>query len=86
MPMPNPDAFAARLRSLRESRGRSVEDLAAITGLNRQAIYYLEAGKRQPTWATVCRLAGVPTSIVPLARCAVTRCRRRTPIRHDTVR
>jgi transcriptional regulator with XRE-family HTH domain len=50
------DTFAARLRSLRERAGRTIPDLAAISGLTPQAIHQLERGERRPAWATVLKL------------------------------
>ena len=45
------------LRDARESAGLSVVDLCAATGLHRQAIYKLEDGTNQPSWATVQAIA-----------------------------
>jgi transcriptional regulator with XRE-family HTH domain len=56
MPEPGTD-FATRLRALRTRAGRSIPDLAAISGLTPQAIHQLERGERRPTWDTVRRLA-----------------------------
>jgi transcriptional regulator with XRE-family HTH domain len=49
--------FAAVLRQHREAASLSVQELAARVGLTRQAIYLLEAGKREPTLDAVLRLA-----------------------------
>lgn len=49
--------FASRLRSLRESQGLSVAALAKLAGLNRQALYRLESGEREPTLETAQKLA-----------------------------
>lgn len=54
---PTPDTFAARLRALREQAGLSVSELAARSGLRRQAVHMLEAGQRSPTLTTVQKLA-----------------------------
>jgi transcriptional regulator with XRE-family HTH domain len=51
-----PNTFAARLRSLRERAGRSIPDLAAVSGLTPQAIHQLERGERRPAWDTVLKL------------------------------
>lgn len=45
--------FARLLRDARKSAGLSVVDLCAATDLHRQAIYKLEDGTNQPSWATV---------------------------------
>lgn len=50
--------FACRLRSLRESKGLSVAELAKKSGLNRQALYRLESGEREPSLETARKLAG----------------------------
>lgn len=52
-----PDTFAAALRTIRESAGLSVADLAKTSGLQRAAVYKLESGESAPTWDTVQRLA-----------------------------
>jgi transcriptional regulator with XRE-family HTH domain len=54
---PPSESFAARLRALRLAAGPSVARLAALSGLNRQALYRLERGDREPSWETVRRLA-----------------------------
>lgn len=50
-------AFPGRLRTLREAANLSVAELAERAGLHRVHVHQLEAGKRAPSWATVCRLA-----------------------------
>jgi len=50
-------AFKERLRELREKAGLSQYALAALTGLSKQALSYLELGDREPGWDTVQRLA-----------------------------
>lgn len=52
-----PDTFAARLRSLREAGGLSVDELSRLSGVHRMAIYRLEKGERQPSLATAKKLA-----------------------------
>ena len=49
--------FAGRLKTLRESAGLSMHELARRAGLAQASISNLEAGKREPTWETVTRLA-----------------------------
>ncbi len=49
--------FGERLRTLREARGYSVADLAALAGLHRVAIHRLESGGRLPAWDTATLLA-----------------------------
>lgn len=52
-----PGSFATRLRALRERAKLSAIELAEASGLSKQALNLLERGERQPTWATVQRLA-----------------------------
>jgi transcriptional regulator with XRE-family HTH domain len=49
--------FGPRLRSLREARRLTVQDLAEAAGVSRPTVYDLEAGTRTPTWPTVLALA-----------------------------
>jgi DNA-binding XRE family transcriptional regulator len=49
--------FPAHLRSLRETTGLSVEQLADAAGLTRQAVSRYELGQRSPTWDAVQSLA-----------------------------
>jgi transcriptional regulator with XRE-family HTH domain len=42
---------------LRTAFPLSLTDLAEVSGLTASAIYYPDAGKRQPSWPTVCQLA-----------------------------
>jgi transcriptional regulator with XRE-family HTH domain len=51
-----PDTFAARLKALRESATLSVAELAERSGLARTHVHHLEAGTRQPDFATVLKL------------------------------
>lgn len=51
------NAFATRLRSIREAANMTVTDLAESAGLSRQTIYNYENGVGEPTWAVVCKLA-----------------------------
>lgn len=51
------ESFAARLRSLRESAGMSIVDLAEKAGIPRQTVHLLENGDRQPSLATAAKLA-----------------------------
>jgi transcriptional regulator with XRE-family HTH domain len=60
MPRPRkdePSGFARRLKSLREARDLTQDELARQTGLNRFSIAKLEQGRREPNWPTVLRLA-----------------------------
>jgi ribosome-binding protein aMBF1 (putative translation factor) len=47
---------ARLLREARESRGISVKDAAALTGLHHQSIRDFESGHRQPTYQALHRL------------------------------
>ena len=50
-------AFARRLRRLRQERGRSQEQLAALAGLDRTYVSSCEAGRRNATIRTIARLS-----------------------------
>jgi transcriptional regulator with XRE-family HTH domain len=50
-------AFAARLRTLREAAGLSVAELASRAALQRQTVYKLEGGEREPSLVTAVALA-----------------------------
>src|SRR5436305_1708171 len=55
-------AFAIKLKALRESAGLTQEELAQKAGLHVGAVFKLEQGRREPTWATVqtlCKALGV---------------------------
>ena len=51
-------SIASRLRTLRESAGLSIQQLAERAGISRQAVQHLETGKRtNPAIDTVRKLA-----------------------------
>ena len=50
--------FATRLRALRLERGLSQEALADLAQLDRTYVSSCEAGRRNVTLRTICRLAG----------------------------
>ena len=49
--------FGGRVRSLRHSRGWSMDTLARLAGLSRKTIGKLEAGLNRPIYRTLNRLA-----------------------------
>jgi transcriptional regulator with XRE-family HTH domain len=49
--------FAERLRHHREAACLTTAALAIRAGVSRQYVYELEAGRKNPTWEMVCRLA-----------------------------
>lgn len=49
------DALCVVLRETREALGLSLGELARRTGLNRQAITFIERGSRRPTSETLSR-------------------------------
>lgn len=51
-------ALGRAIRSAREERGLSQESLAAAADLHPTWISHLESGRKNPTWATVGRIAG----------------------------
>jgi len=52
-----PDTIAGRLVSLRKSAGLSAYRLAIMSGVSKQTLSQIEAGKSQPSFATVLALA-----------------------------
>jgi transcriptional regulator with XRE-family HTH domain len=49
--------LAMKIKALREERGLSQERLAAKAGLSREHLTRLEAGRHDPTFGTLSRLA-----------------------------
>ena len=49
--------LAGRLRSAREARGLSLDDVAAASGIERSAVSKLERGATNPTFRTLARYA-----------------------------
>jgi len=49
--------FAARLRTLREKAGLTIEDMITSTGIPRRTLYCYEAGERMPPYDTLPILA-----------------------------
>ncbi len=52
-----PDTFAARLHTARAAAGLSLQALATLAQLSRQAIHQFEHGQSEPTFSTAVRLA-----------------------------
>jgi transcriptional regulator with XRE-family HTH domain len=50
-------SFGGRLRELRGAAGLTQQALADLAGMHRQGVNKLEAGDREPTWASVQALA-----------------------------
>lgn len=50
-------AFSGVLRELREKRGLSQEKLAELSHMERNYVYYLEKGTRQPSLRSMVHLA-----------------------------
>ena len=55
--MPTATPFARRLADLRTAAGLTAAQLADRAGLSRQAVWRLEEGRREPSWASVVALA-----------------------------
>lgn len=55
--MPNKNQLADSLKSLRQARGLSQENLSSIAGLDRTYISMLERGKRKPSLETIEKIA-----------------------------
>lgn len=51
------DALRSVLREAREAAALSLGEVAARSGLNRQAITFIETGERRPSTETLSRLA-----------------------------
>lgn len=54
--MPN---FSKRLKAYRLSRGLTQKQLAELVGVSQNAVYNWENGKREPTLATIIKLANI---------------------------
>lgn len=57
MTQPEAELFGARLRELREGRGKSQRSLAALTGITYAYISEMERGLKVPSLTTLIRLA-----------------------------
>jgi transcriptional regulator with XRE-family HTH domain len=51
------DGFGERVRSAREAMGLSQKQLSPLVGLDYSMIAHIEAGRRSPSIAALCRLA-----------------------------
>ncbi len=51
------DAIAGNLRSLRENRALSLDQLAELTGVSKSMLRQIETGKSNPTIATIWKIA-----------------------------
>jgi transcriptional regulator with XRE-family HTH domain len=51
------DALGKRVAEVRKSKGVTQEQLAALTGLDRVAIAYIETGKRMPRVTSIYKIA-----------------------------
>jgi transcriptional regulator with XRE-family HTH domain len=66
---PNAAKLGARVRELRRAAGRSIDDLAAASGVSRSMISEVERGGRIPTVLVLDKIAtGLSTSIARLMR------------------
>src|SRR6202046_4357797 len=54
----NPGALGDRLRSAREARGLTLDQLSASTGISKAHLSRLESGARQPSVGILVELAG----------------------------
>jgi transcriptional regulator with XRE-family HTH domain len=50
-------AFGTRLRSIRERKGLTQEQLADLSGLHRTYIWGIEQGRRNPSLINIVRIA-----------------------------
>lgn len=57
LPFQLSEALRQVLRKAREAQGLSLGQVAARSGLNRQAITFIEKGERRPTTETFARLS-----------------------------
>lgn len=70
MPLPTEPqpALGRALRQLRERNGQTQEALFLKSGVSTHAISRIESGARNPTWATVKRIAnGLDTTLTEVA-------------------
>ncbi len=66
---PPVDAIANNLKSLRESRSLSLDQLADLTGVSKSMLRQIETGKSSPTIATIWKIAnGLRVSFTALLR------------------
>ncbi len=68
LPGPSATAFSAAMRAMREERGVSVADAAAGAGVSKGRLASVEAGRREPDFVLIMRVARVlgikPTEFV----------------------
>ena len=63
------DTVARNLKDLREQRGLSLDQLAALTGVSKSMLRQIETGKSSPTIATIWKIAnGLRISFTSLLR------------------
>ena len=63
------DAIADNLRSIRENRGLSLDQLSELTGVSKSMLRQIETGKSSPTIATIWKIAnGLHLSFTALLR------------------
>ena len=63
------DAIGNNLRSIREDRNLSLDQLAALTGVSKSMLRQIETGKSSPTIATIWKIAnGLHVSFTALLR------------------
>ena len=63
------DAIATNLRTLRDARSLSLDQLSAMTGVSKSMLRQIETGKSSPTIATIWKIAnGLRVSFTTLLR------------------
>jgi transcriptional regulator with XRE-family HTH domain len=70
MPSLTPDlhALGRAVRAIREEAGLTQVELAKATGLQQTWVSHVEAGRRNPSWSNIVRLAaGLGVSVSELA-------------------
>lgn len=71
MPPPTSAQLGAAIRRVRESRGESIEALAARAGIHWTSVSRIETGKQKPSWDIVVSLANaLDVDVAKLARMA----------------
>jgi XRE family transcriptional regulator, regulator of sulfur utilization len=74
VPQPTSAQLGAAIRRVRESRGESIEAVAAKAGIHWTSVSRIETGKQNPTWDIVVSLAdALEMEIAELAALAIKR-------------
>jgi transcriptional regulator with XRE-family HTH domain len=65
--LPSGPAFGQRIREIRKTQGRTLEELSAASGLSRAAVSKIERGEMSPTYESLLKMArGLKTDVALL--------------------